>query len=106
MIVKEALVAVIGIPVDENLVEVAIIDQGLLGNQEYTKSHAPFVGKAAVDVLLSIWSQPDVTEGGYSVKYDRNAVKDRLVFLARKYDRADVIAQVDVVPTISSPQVW
>ncbi len=107
MNLKEALISAVNVPAADSVLEKALIDNDLNGTDSYTKDSAGAIDKIAIDVLLAAWVTPDVSEGSYSVKYDRNAIKSRLLFLAKKHDRQDVIdACGDPVPTISSPNVW
>lgn len=104
MTVKEALAAVVSIQVDDNVLVKSLVDNGYDGNTVYTKSLSTVVDSAAVDVLLSIWSAPDVSEGGFSINYDRKVIADKLTFLAQRCGRLDVVDSVN--PSIKSKTVW
>ncbi|GAO43792.1 DUF6706 family protein [Flavihumibacter petaseus] len=106
MTVKEALIAEIAMSVDDMLVDKTLVDHGVYENRTYTKELSETIGKASIDILLSIWTMPDVSEGGYSVKYNRDAVKSRLLFLAGKYGRTDITDQLNPKPTVTSKTVW
>lgn len=104
MTVKEALTAVVSLPVDDSILEKAITDNDMAGTTTYTKSLSTQVDSAAVDVLFAMWSIPNVSEGGFSLSYDRNAIEAKLSVLADKCGRTDVISAMN--PTISSKSAW
>lgn len=106
MTVRQALQSVIGLPVDESTIDLALIDHDLIAIDMYNKNLSEQIGKAAVDVLLSAWNTPDITEGGYSIKHNREAIKAKLVFLAKKHGRTDVIDQLETKPTVRGRSVW
>jgi hypothetical protein len=81
---KEALIAALQISVEDATLEKALIDNDVIGSETYTKSNATTIDLCAIEVLQGILSIPDVTEGGYSVKYDRAAVQARLTYLSIK----------------------
>ncbi len=104
MTVKEALINIVSTPVDGGTIDLVLINSDLNGNDTYSKALSESIEKAAIEVLQSVLSSPDISEGGYSVRYDRNAIQSRLLFLARKHNRADILDGVK--PTVSSPSVW
>ena len=106
MTVKEALLSTIGMPVDDGNIDLVLIDHELSDSDEYTKSLSESIGKAAIDVLLNAWNTPDVTEGGYSIKHNREAIKARLLFLANKYGRTDITDLMNPKPSVNSKTVW
>ncbi|MBU7577202.1 MAG: hypothetical protein KAF40_03995 [Flavihumibacter sp.] len=106
MTVKEALLSTIGMPVDDGNIDLVLIDHDLDGSDEYTKSLSESIGKAAIDVLLNAWNTPDVTEGGYSIKHNREAIKARLLFLANKYGRTDITDLLNAKPSVTGKSVW
>jgi len=104
MTIKESLIAALGMPADDMLVDKALIDNELTGTAAYTKDMALQVENAAIDILLSLKSQPDVSEGGFSVRYDRKAIDERIAFLAKKNGRDDIISAN--VPTVKGISPW
>jgi hypothetical protein len=81
---KEALIAALQLTADDSTLEKALIDQEVTGSDTYVKDNATAIDQCAIEVLQGILSTPDVSEGGYSVKYDRDAVKARLSYLLDK----------------------
>jgi hypothetical protein len=86
---KEALIAALQISVEDATLIKALIDLDVDGSETYSKVNATAIDKCAIEVLQGILSMPDVSEGGYSVKYDRKAVESRLSFLSQKTGVAD-----------------
>jgi len=101
---KEAVIATIRIDVPDNSIEKALIDRDVTGGSTYTKSDAQNIALVSIDLLEGLLSQPDVSEGGFSVKYDRAAVQKQIVALAKKYDITEVIDRYK--PTITSQDRW
>ena len=81
---KEALIAALQLSVDDSTLEKALIDLEVNGSGTYSKDNATAIDQCAIEVLQGILSTPDVSEGGYSVKYDRDAVERRLIYLSNK----------------------
>lgn len=104
MTVKEALISFIGMPVQDGNIEKVLVDNDLTGTEPYTKSLSESIEKAAIDVLYNAWLTPDVSEGGFSIKYDRTAIRSRLLLLSEKYSRTDITAALK--PKITSRPVW
>jgi hypothetical protein len=104
MTLKEALAAVVSQSVSDNVLEKALADWELLGDDLYTNSSALLVDAAAVDVLFNLWASPNVSEGGFSVSYDRTALKDKIIILATKSGRKDILSAM--TPTVSGASPW
>lgn len=104
MTIKEALIAVLRVNLPDNSLEKALLDQGITGSSTYTAADAKAVDYCAMDLLLGLLSEPDVSEGGYSVKYDRAAVLNYVKSLAKKHGREDILK--GLVPTVTSKSVW
>ncbi len=88
---KEALIAVLRVSVLDNTLIKAMLDQDVSEEATYSKEGAKSIDLCAIDVLLGLLSEPDVSEGGYSVKYDRSAVIKHLVALAEKHGISSVL---------------
>lgn len=104
MTVKEALISFIGMPVQDGNIEMVLVNHDLSGSGTYTKTLSESIEKAAIDVLYNAWLTPDVTEGGYAIKYDRTALRSRLLLLAQKHSRTDILS--DLKPKITGKSVW
>ena len=101
---KEALVATLQANVPDNSLEKALADRAVVSAAIYGPTQTAGVEQAAMDILWGVLTSADVSEGGYSVRYDRAAIKSRLIFLAKKYGAADILAGIN--PSVSSPRVW
>jgi hypothetical protein len=75
---KEALIAVIQMNVPDNSLEKALLDNDLVSDDDYTKEDKEDIDFCAVDLLRGLWSAPNISEGGYSISFDRAAIKERL----------------------------
>ena len=101
---KEALIAVLRVSVPDNTLEKALLDQGVTGASTYSAASAQIIDLCAIDVLVGLLSEPDVSEGGYSIRYDRKAVEQQVLFLAKKHNVTAVLNQLK--PTVTSRSVW
>lgn len=101
---KEALAAVVSVSVSDALLEKALSDSEISGSATYSKDNIAKIDSAALDVLFSVWSTPDVSEGGFSVKYDRAALKIKIEALAAKCGRTDVVTSIK--PTVKKATPW
>lgn len=101
---KEALVATLQTSVPDNSLEKALADRSITSSGTYGSTQTAGVEQAAMDLLWGIVTQPDVSEGGYSVRYDRKSILARLTFLANKYGNTDIL--IGLTPSVSSPKVW
>jgi hypothetical protein len=81
---KEALVAVVQVSVDDNVLEKALLDQTITSSETYAAIKSSNINKAAIDVLEGLLSRADVSEGGFSEKFDRSAIEKRLNRLYEK----------------------
>lgn len=99
MINREALQAVLAVTVDSRAVEKALFDADLEPGETYSSSSKDKINACAIEVLEGILSQPDISEGGYSIKYDRSAVKLRLDALRAK-------TGTSATPKIAGLNVW
>jgi hypothetical protein len=105
MTIKEALIAELQIPgVDDALISKVLADADLSEDALYTGAMAVKVRSAAIEALLSVWTIANISEGGYSISYDRNAIKSRLLFLAGLAGRQDIIKQL--TPTVTGKRPW
>jgi len=101
---KAALISELPFEVDDNMIEKSLIDNSVDGNATYAVDNAESIDMCVVKLLQRLLSEPDITEGGYSIKFDRNAAEKRLLYLAKKYGLSDVVS--DLTPTITSKRVW
>ena len=62
------------IDLTEAELDAAITDQGLVSSDQYTSSASTSSLKVIASVIPELLLAPDITEGGYSIKFDRAAV--------------------------------
>jgi carbamoylphosphate synthase large subunit len=98
---KEALIAVCMVVVPDLSVEKALIDNDIIGEDEYSVDVKEEIDLCAIDVLKGTLALADITEGGYSVRYDRKAIQARLDQLMAALDIA-----VSTEPTIDGASPW
>lgn len=98
---KEALVAVLRVSVPDNSLEKAMIDNDVTGGSTYTKDNEKNIDLCAIDILQGLLSDPDVSEGGYSINFDRKAVQERLNYLNSKHDLVDAGK-----PVVTGKSIW
>ena len=96
---KEALIANVGFSVPDNMLEKALTDNDITGSDAYTKDDAESIDLATIPVLKLVLSMPDVSEGGYSIRFDRASVEKRLESLLEEND-------MSTGPTVTGKSVW
>jgi hypothetical protein len=96
---KEALIANVGFSVPDNMVEKAMIDNDVTGTTEYAKDAAESIDLCTIPILKRVLSEPDVSEGGYSIRFDRASVEKRLESLLEEND-------MSTGPTVTGKSVW
>lgn len=104
MTIKDRLISLIGFtPSNDNSLEGALLDQGLLSTTAYTVDKSISVKKAAIEVIQVILSTPDtVNDQNYSIKYDRGSL---LKLMASLKDEVLIIDEVKL-PTITVKRMW
>lgn len=93
----EALRSVIGVnyPFDDNMYDKALIDQGLVGTDDYAAGNAKSIDLAVVGLIPTLIAACDIKEGGYSVTVaDRTALLKLRSLLLAKYGLSDNSATV------------
>lgn len=81
-----------------------MLDRDIIPGDEYKKENAEAIDLCAIELLAGLLAEPDISEGGFSVKYDRNAIKDRLLILAKKHNATEILDQYR--PSVTSRSVW
>lgn len=66
-----------------------LTDAGVDGDAEYTSNSQKTMKKALVRIIPEILAMPDVSEGGFSLKLDRNGLKAYLSTLSNELGVAD-----------------
>jgi len=102
MTIKEALQSVAQVPgLPESSVEKALIDQGLIGTDTYTKDDAVGIDLAAI-VLLQGLIYNSISEGDFKITIDKDLLKERLNALLAKNGTPLIVER----PYITAPAVW
>lgn len=68
MTIKEALTSTVSFTLPANRIEKALIDAGLIGENEYSKADERNVDEAMLGLLLTLLTAADVTEDDVSIK--------------------------------------
>jgi hypothetical protein len=102
---KDYLLAQLGFtPSNSNVVEAALIDNGITGSTNYSSSQKVLLKTAAIQVLQILLSTADVEQGSddtrQSIKYDRNAIAKRISELQVE------VGVIDPDPVIKAIHVW
>lgn len=66
------------------IIDGALVSVGADPDANFTQSDRQKVDLALLEIIPKLLLTPDVTEGGYSVKYDRNAISQYYRFLCEK----------------------
>lgn len=87
MTIREALLAELDeLSVKDATIEKVLADHGLVAAAEYTPAeHEKNIDLCAVDVFKKILIKPDLTEGGYSERWDRKALLDAIKAIYTKW---------------------
>lgn len=101
---KEALIASVPFSVPDLMLDKTLLDHEITGATTYAAANAESIDMCVVDLLQWVLSQSDVTEGGYSIKFDRKAVEARLLYMARKYELTSILNELK--PTVTGKSVW
>ncbi len=81
MTIKEAILAVVQLDADDILLDKALsdIDETLIKEEDYDKTlHEATVDLVAINVLNSLMMLADISEGDYSIKYDKASMLRRI----------------------------
>lgn len=77
----EALKAVVDVPgISGNAYDKALIDVSLTGSSTYSAGNEETINNAAVKVLKGFLLS-SLSEGGYSVSFDRTAIENKITVL-------------------------
>lgn len=107
---KEALIAVLqGLTVPDLSIEKALADQGVSGAATYASEGGKSIDLAAVEILKAGYTDPDISEGGYSISHPDflRKIEARLLGLAKKHGLQDIIDQfVTPGPKVTGVRPW
>lgn len=94
-----------GVELTTDEVDVLLLDHGLESATEYTAESGLLAKWALVAFIPQLLAMPDVTEDGYSKKYDRGAIIKFLSFLSTSIGVPDPLADPsDSVTNMS--EIW
>jgi hypothetical protein len=94
MTLLEALEYAVHIQVTPGLLNKALIDAELDGTAVYAKVNEVEVDKAAIGLLMAVKSLKTLSEGSYSLTVDREAVNERITYLAQKHAITELLSDL------------
>ncbi len=74
---QERIISLIGFEASAAAIAGAMIDNGIVDDDDYDVENKELIRKAAIEVLEGLYVS-SVSEGGYSITYDRAAIRDRI----------------------------
>lgn len=93
MTIKEAVLAFCSVEVSDKTVDLEIINKYLNPDTDYVASMEKDVAYVALSVLSSLYIVNTFKEGDLTIQYDREGIKQRILFLANKYGLPEFIDQ-------------
>jgi len=100
---KEALFTSIGYgDLSDDALEIALTSAGLDGSEPFTKDDVKDIEIASIPVLESLLGITSERESQFTVTRSYEGLKMRLLLLAGRYGRKDIIDAFSSVPKISS----
>ena len=102
MTIRESLLGVVGLPVADTILDTALLDVGLNGDDLYYPEDAALRDLAAIKVLMTIRGTKTIHEGTNIITVNAEAVRDQLLRLARGLGRPDLV--IDLVP--GQPRIY
>lgn len=105
---KEALSATLMVTVPDASLELALINAEINGSLTYTKADQEAIEKCAIPLLYGLFTDPDISEGDYSKSHPDflRKIRERLLYLAKKYSVTEVLDALAATPTITSKSAW
>lgn len=101
MTIREAFQSVIKpFEVDATDVNLALLNAGLDGDMEYSISNKGSVEQSAIDLMFQSMSVTSESESQYSTSKDAKIMRERLLVLARKYGRKDIVGVMTSTPVV------
>ncbi len=91
MTVKEAATALCSVEVPSAAVDLEIINSGLDGASQYSKSMEKQVARISYQVLAGLLPLSSFKEGDLTIQLDRDGIRARLRFLSGTYGFDDVL---------------
>jgi hypothetical protein len=107
MTIKKALIVAIALPdVSDDELEKASVDHSLSLDTEYDSSLKRKVDIAAISVLKNRLNINSLSEGGLSLGYNVDGLKQRIILLANEHGLTGLIAQLKQQPKIRPIKSW
>ncbi len=91
MTVKEAFQQFLGFETDNRAIDLALLNSHLDGSEEYTVGLKSRVERSTIDLLFQTIAVTSESESQLSTSRDAKLMRERLLFLARKYGRKDIL---------------
>jgi len=101
MTVRDAFLAHLGHEAAASEVAVALLEAGLDGDAPYLPEMRAAVERAVVDPLWRHAAVLSEAEGGLSVSRSAREVRGRLLWLARRHGRRDIVRELEGAAGIS-----
>lgn len=86
--------------VDDNLIEVSCIDNGLERDDVYSPKQKTEVAMTVISILRNLIALSGENNGGYSLSYDVNGLKTRICQIAKDSGLADIADEFNSKPQI------
>lgn len=81
--------------VDPSLKEKACIDEEIDAQEDYTGTYKISVAKATIAILRNLIVLASESNGGYSLSYNTNGLKERIFNIARENGLDDIAEEFD-----------
>lgn len=91
MNIKEAFQQFLGADAEDAAIELALINAGLSGSDQYDASLKAVVERSTIDLTFQLYMVTSESESQYSTSKDSKLMRERLLYLARKYGRKDIL---------------
>lgn len=76
--------------VETTLIEKVCIDEGISSQGEYDKIAGGNIAKATIAVLQQLMVLASESNGGYSLSYNIEGLKERIYLLAKQYEYTEI----------------
>lgn len=101
MLIHDAIIAnLYPYDVDENMILKACVDNDILTDDEYHPESKEYVARATIDILSNLISLSSESDSGYSLSYNVDKLKERILFIAKSNGLADIVNEYDSKPKV------
>jgi len=100
----EALKASVMYPVEDVTLKKALFDRGLTDTDTYSLSVKKEVDLCSADVMVTLITAPNISEGGYSVTLSDKAILKQTA--SAIYSRYGVFDPFTLKPTVKGARPW